>query len=334
MRLRGGIKKSAAAFSAALLSSAIAGCAYHTVLGSFDHTREVCEIHDRSDRCYYVVSPSTTEPNDPSALILMLHPALAPPGLTEWITGFAEEAVARGDVVIYPSGIGRSWNDGRGGRTTVAEWLDADDLGYISGAVKTVAADYPGRPLYIVGMSSGGMLAMRILCQSQESGFGGLEIAGAATVVSSLPGRLVQECEPQAYSDLLMIYGDDDWILPSSGGDIFFLDFLFGNILSRDETVEAFRKINGCEPDPITLRLNRNEDGSVRNQAFFDDCESQKFVEVMTLENAGHTWPGEPQWLAWLTWRGGVSDEVDATDYILDWMDASKARKQKKGVPE
>src|SRR5690606_10003446 len=108
------LKKSASAGSAvALLASALSGCAYHTVLGSFDHTREVCEIHDRSDRCYYVVSPSTTEPNDPSALILMLHPALAPAGTTEWFTGFAEEAIERGDVVIYPSGIGRSWNDGR-----------------------------------------------------------------------------------------------------------------------------------------------------------------------------------------------------------------------------
>lgn len=329
LRLQQFFLRSALLFTIWLQSS----CAYNTVLGSFEHTSVTCSVYDRSDRCYYLVVPDQSvspsqAPKPNTALILMLHPALAPPGTTEWLTGFAKQAVAQGHVVIYPEGLGRSWNDGRGGRTTIAEWLDVDDMAYLSGVVSDVAQQYPGRPLYLAGMSSGGMLAMRILCQAGENGFGGVDIAGAATVVSSLPGLLLESCKPQSQSDLLLVFGDDDWILPARGGSIFFVNLLFGSILSRDATVEAFREINGCEADPMTVTMNRNNDSSIRRQRFYQDCSSGRYLETMELEGAGHTWPGEPQWFAWLTWRGGVSDEVDGNDYILDWMETGLKRER------
>jgi poly(3-hydroxybutyrate) depolymerase len=309
------------------------GCATVTILGDFRHTSYHCSEFGDLERCFYLVTPDR-QPESPisrvshtlapqprsDTAILLLHPALATPGMFEWLTGFGKDAVYRGHTVVYPIGIGNSWNDGRGGRFTLSEWFGVDDFAWIRSVIRELQ-DHGITRLYLMGMSSGGMVAIRLFCDTRSLP-DGTRLAGLITVVSNMPGQVAGTCVPVEPAPVLSIFGARDYILRGDGGEVLFFAWAFGNTLSADTTINILRNALACSDQATHQRQDQNADGQARLRTRYTDCAGNATVERVTLEDAAHSWPGEPAWTSWLTWRGWVTDEMEGNRYILEWIKA------------
>lgn len=315
----------------AILMVLLGGCHSLSVLGDFQHTSHHCLDSQGIERCHYLVTPERQpEGQEPPArtlparhrkdeAIVFLHPALAPAEAFEWLSEFAATAVTVGYTVVYPYGTGFTWNDGRGGRTTLSEWIQSDDRAYLHQVLADLQAQGIRR-YWLAGMSSGGILSLGLYCQPD-----GLpaqpELAGVVTVVSNLPASAATPCEPIKRVPILMLSGSRDHILRKEGGAVLWMSPLFGRILSVEDSLDRLRQALNCEPPPSgpgELKQTREGDGA--HYRFYRQCESGGSLDHIYLKDGGHIWPGESGWTSWLTGRGPASDELDANLYILYWM--------------
>ena len=109
-------------------------------------------------RRYFAHVPRRLKRNP--ALVVALHAGAQTPEDFEWMTGWASLATREKFVVVYPEGIGRSWNAGNGalgeaGRTGV------DDVGFVDAVIRDACSRWKcnaGR-IYVSGFSNGSMLA-------------------------------------------------------------------------------------------------------------------------------------------------------------------------------
>jgi poly(3-hydroxybutyrate) depolymerase len=159
------------------------------------------------------------------ALVIVLHGVL---GNASRIEGGASEKglkmdeVARknGFIVAYLNGtpvtrrLGPDklgWNAG-GGCCGVPAENNVDDVGYITNAVKHLVDKFgidPSR-VYGIGHSNGAMMTMRLMCKAN--------IYAAAVSISGPLNLIVQNCPGARGKHILAIHGEDDQIVPITGG--------------------------------------------------------------------------------------------------------------------
>lgn len=280
--------------------------------GDFKNARYDCMEWQGVQRCYYVVPPQGA----PKRFILALHPAFTPVKLAEEMSGLAGKAVRRGDLVVYPEGVDRHWNDGRVARKTKTVRNGTDDVGFLNALMHRMQGEYGVAPEYtaVVGMSNGGMMAQRLACVSDR-----FRVAG--TVVANLPKGIEADCtaKPKA---MLMMFGNEDDIVPFGGGPI---DSKgkpnsWGEVLSAEETIAVFARHNKCSAEFYeTKQGDPAIDGTLVHAREYA-CGSTP-LRVLVLEGMGHTWPGESSRLmAWVTTRGAVSKQLSATDELLGFF--------------
>lgn len=146
------------------------------------------------------------------ALVVALHAGAQTPEGFEGMTGWSKIASREGFVVVYPKGIGRSWNAGNGalgeaGRTRVEDILFLDVL--ISDAKCRWEIDRDR--VFLSGFSNGAMLAHRIAAVGPHHIAG---IAGVSGGFARLPG-------PPWFVDapaVRMVHGIADDRVPFAGG--------------------------------------------------------------------------------------------------------------------
>lgn len=292
--------------AAIAIPSIIISCVTSSVLSNAAQSTHECAPFNGIERCHTIVR-ATSQPA--RAMVLALHPAYTSPQRVERLSGFAERASEQGFDVLYPEGIEQHWNDGRGaGKTrTVAE--NIDDVAYLTDLTQRYAKD---RPVLVMGMSNGGMMAMRMVCHST------IHFAAMATVVSNLPYTLPTNCKQHYRLPIWMLFGDDDGVVPPQGGAIYGSAKDWGKVESAADTLAFWQRRNGCNPanavkrdidrvtdDETSLEITRNKACNLTN---------------ITVIGGGHAWPGEPKWYAWIFGRGPVSDEMDTTTTLLEWM--------------
>ncbi len=273
-----------------------------------ENNRYRCEMYDGWQRCHYAIDAV----GEPKAVVIALHPAYTSPERVERLSGFAETASRQGFHVLYPEGVERHWNDGRGAGNTKTVAQKIDDVAYLTALAERYSQ---GRlPVFLIGMSNGGMMAMRMVLESPFS------FAGMASVVGNLPQPFLQ-ADLSNYRPLpvWLLFGGDDGIVPPEGGALFDRPDDWGVVASQQNTAAFFKRANGCQGEWTKTTRNRTDDDTslvIRNATA---CRAP--VTHITVRNGGHTWPGEPAWYAWLFRRGLVSEEMNATETILDWAE-------------
>lgn len=117
---------------------------------------------DGRARSYVLVRPGT--PTAASLPVLMvLHGHSVTPQQELARTAF--EGVTGPAVLVYPAGIGESWNAGH--CCAPAEQLGIDDVGFVADVLTRVLAAVPGADpsrVYLAGYSNGAKLALTIAC--------------------------------------------------------------------------------------------------------------------------------------------------------------------------
>jgi polyhydroxybutyrate depolymerase len=277
--------------------------------GSSSHTLVV----NGQARDFRLYQPANLPRSTAVPLVVMLHGALGTGSQAETSYGWNAEADREGFVVAYPGGVSRSWAVspdccGPPARDGV------DDVAFIQQLVSTVADQLPvdRTRIYATGISNGGMLAYRLACDTKL-------FAAIGPVAATQLGP----CPSPAPTSVIHIHGTADRTVPYDGGpgkrDN---DGTGRNPVKIDgpptpDLLGQWRTTGGCDAPVTTVS------GPVSTSAA--TCPGGRAVELVTVDDAGHQWPGaagpgpEAQRLLGLD---PPATALDATETIWRFFDA------------
>jgi polyhydroxybutyrate depolymerase len=255
-------------------------------------------------RTYELVLPSGV--SGPAPVVLVLHGGKGGARQLRRYTDMDKAASRVGAATVYPDGLDSFWNDGRIGRD--GGLLHAsEDVAFLDTLIARLVADKTVDPqhIYLAGVSNGGMMAIRMSCESKH------KIAGIAVIAAGYPVGL--KCQSNLPVQVMQFMGTDDPLAPFTGGPIKSRGDR-GAVKSAKQTFDYFLVRNRCngtrsrnlpDTDPgdgtrVTLKTGTNCEGA----------ETQQFV----IEDGGHSWPGAKPVLKWLL--GMTSQDISASDII------------------
>lgn len=279
------------------------------------------------ERTYAVHVPATPPPAGGFPLVLAFHGGGMEGQAMPRLTRFDAVADARGFIVVYPDGVDGHWNDGR---STIRN--PQDDVGFVATMIDRLRQRYridAGR-IYATGLSNGALFAERLGCDLAQ------QIAAIAPVAGTMPADMAGQCHPVRPVAVLQIGGTADPIMPFGGGAV--ADFggrgEGGRVLSFAETGSFWARSNGCANlgMPQALPVNAPLDRTRVTSAAYTSCPAGGAVQLLTVHDGGHTWPGGPQYARRLA-VGLASRQIDASATIADFFLAQPATGPATGRP-
>src|SRR5262245_39666506 len=217
---------------------------------------------------------------DPAPTIIVLHGATIGAEWTMRGSGFAEAAAAHGFAAVFPDGIYRVWNDGReAGRIS-----RIDDVGFLRGLVVWLVGHHVADParIYLAGISNGGMMTFRMLCEASEL------FAGAGTIIANMPAGVGEGCQPKKALAIVMLNGTADPLVPYGGGGVGFAGRR-GNVWSAERTAAFLAEVNGCGgPATRPLATDAPEEATRVVRLDWSSCSSGRSVTLYRIEGGGH----------------------------------------------
>ena len=258
------------------------------------------------ERSYLLYLPSSPGAGQPVPLLLVLHGAGGDGAGIASHTGLTVAANDRGYAVVYPDGIGRRWNDGRG--TNAGQ----DDVEFMSILLDSLGQELPVDPrrIYATGISNGAGLAYRLACDLPGT------LAAIAPVAGAPATAIEERCAATRPVSVISFQGTRDRLMPYEGGNV---SIRRGRVLSAQRSAALFAEVNGCVPPPaVTAEPDTVRDGTRVRRSVYGGCREDREVVLYTIEGGGHTWPGGPP-VGRLV--GRVSRDLDATRTMLDFFD-------------
>jgi polyhydroxybutyrate depolymerase len=268
-------------------------------------------------RTYVVHLPLAYTPERAYPLVLAFHGRRTTARWMARRTHLSSLADEHHFIVVYPDGYKGQWGDGRG--YTPSEREGVDDVAFIATLIELLRTQLPldVRRIYATGISNGGFFSFRLGCLLAD------KIAAIAPVAATLPANLTATPPTERPVPLLLIHGTKDRRVPANGGVL----RAGGQILSTTESAAFWARRNGCSDGaPITEHLEAHaNDGTWVQFTRYPGCEPQASVELYTIVNGGHTWPGGFPYLpAMIT--GKTSRNLDASTVIWDFFEAHPMR--------
>jgi polyhydroxybutyrate depolymerase len=198
-------------------------------------------------------------------------------------TGFLPLARQRQAVLVFPDGIGRSWNAG-GGCCGLAGRQRLPDVAFVASVLVDALAHLPvdSSRVYLVGYSNGGKLAYRLSC-AHPGLFAALATYGSAPLAACPAGT-----PPTPY---LIAAGERDPILPFNGAPR-----AHPPTPSIRVATGWLRAQDGCVGPPTEVST-----GQLVQQDWMH-CAGGTEVRSVVYTAAGHGWPSSPS-VAKLMWR-------------------------------
>jgi polyhydroxybutyrate depolymerase len=280
-------------------------------------------MHDNLKRTYKIFTPSTYNKSLQLPLVIALHGRGGNGESMVLVTrkGFNKLAETDGFIVVYPDGIEQNWNDGRMDQEANdrAHRENIDDIGFISGLIDLMISEYNADPkrIYITGISNGAIMSYRLACELSS------KITAIAPVDGNIPYMLFPECNPTNPVSVLAINNMNDPLVPYEGGNIYghFHRVNLGKVLSVEESVTFWAKMNQCTPVPVLTNEPDVDpkDGTRVIKKQFSNGAGGTEVILYSIEGGGHTWPGGFQYLPeWLI--GKTSRDIDANEIIWSFF--------------
>lgn len=265
----------------ALLLSLCAGMSAHATTGSLITA-------SGTTRSWLKFAPATLD-EKPSTVVFVLHGGGGSGKAVQRGFSFNKLADKHRFLVIYPNGLERHWNDGReGGSVKLFKGDKPNDVAFLVQLARHLIAIGKADPtqIYVVGVSNGGMMSQRLLCEASEV------FAAGASIIANLPTTL-SGCEPQSPRSFLLINGDADPLMPWLGGGVGFRHKR-GEVVSSMDSFIYWQQVNQCT-GPV-LRTNIPDqnvlDGSTAQSLVASGCSSTNQVEMIQIVDGGHTIPG------------------------------------------
>ena len=260
-------------------------------------------VVDARARTYTLLRPIGTPAGARLALVVLLHGGYGD-GAGAITQGNWEGAAARaGFMVVAPDGVGRAWN--AGGCCGTPQARGVDDVKFVRTLVGDLSRRYriDAARVYATGMSNGAMMSYRLACEAADV------FAGVAPVA----GTLFTTCRPSRPVSLLHIHGLADQNVPFEGG-------VGPKAAQRNPPsyppvrsgVLAWATTDGCGTSTTTTaRLVTTERWAT--------CRAPTAVELITIADGGHSWPGGQRLSVILD---PPSQALDATSVIWSFFAA------------
>lgn len=253
--------------------------------------------HDGLERSYRLFVPEGARADSNLALVVALHGGLGTGDQFAENSRFEDTAATEGFVVVFPSGVDRTWNAGAccGG----ARRKDVDDVGFLAALIEHLAATLPvnRERVFVTGHSNGAMMAFRFACERSEM------VAAAAPVAGSLE---IPVCAPETGVDLLAIHGDSDRNHPIEGGEG--TRSISGvSYVSMEESMRRWTAGFGCMGAPSTA-----SEGALTTTTW-SGCAGETTASLVVIAGADHPWPGGVMPARATALQGVPSQELDAT---------------------
>jgi polyhydroxybutyrate depolymerase len=199
-------------------------------------------------------------------LLIVLHGRFTTPQEEAQRDGLLPLA-SQGDAsLVYPAGIGNSWN--AGGCCGLAARQHVDDIGFLKALVAHLD---PGerRPAYLVGFSNGGRLAYTVACEDPGlvDGYAVVDAVSVRACPASHPVSLVQV---DGTADPLVAYQTGDRGVER---------------IPATTQVAEMRALDGCPVRAVTTRRGRLE------LATWDGCRGGTRLQFATYRDEPHEWP-------------------------------------------
>lgn len=263
-------------------------CPVMSDLGAGDH--ELSLQYGGVLRTVLVHVPPGYEGSSATPLVLNMHGFTSNPTQQIAFSGMNPVADAEGFLVAYPAGTDNSWNAGV--CCGIAASGDVDDVGFLREVVAELSTQLCVDPtrVYATGMSNGGYMSHRLGCEASDLFAAVAPVAGAIGIPS---------CEAERPLPVVAYHGTEDNLVPYESG--------------RDGAVE-WAVSNGCGPDPTETTMY----GKSRCERW-TDCADGVEVELCTLEDMGHCWPGGSEQLC-ISVIGPYSDDVDANAHMWSFL--------------
>jgi len=274
---------------------------------------------DGLNRTFMLYIPSSHDSNKQVPLLIALHggggSGLNMEKLTKY--GFNKLAEEYDFLVVYPDGIQKHWNDGRGLEAYYTQRENIDDVKFISNLIDYIADNYniDTKRVYVTGMSNGAFMSYRLACELTN------KIAAIAPVDAPLTVNLSSSCNPSGPMPILYIQGTADPIVPWNGGLLKFNDQILGEVISVNETVEFWRTHNNCSVmynKTVLPDKDPNDGTRVWTVQYMNPTTGVKVVFYGVL-HGGHTWPNGYQYLPEDT-IGKMTHDIDANTIIWNFL--------------
>jgi polyhydroxybutyrate depolymerase len=194
-----------------------------------------------------------------------------------------------GFIVVYPDGLERHWNDGRNdSKTPFFKKVTPDDVGFLRAIAGKLIANgrADARRIMVTGVSNGGMMTQRLMCQASDV------FSAGASIIAGLPAAL-RQCLPERQRSLLLINGDNDPLMPWNGGGVGFRG-VRGTVLSGPDTFAHWKSAYDCSgPVVSTPMKDRNKsDQSHPVLMISQNCAQGSKVHMVHIHGGGHNVPG------------------------------------------
>lgn len=215
-----------------------------------------------------------------------------------------EEIARSGPVMVYPDAFGGRWSDQAGPEAERDENFIHDLIGKL---VSNGISD--PHKIFIVGESLGGMMALRLVCDPDNS------FAGAAILISGLPTDLEKSCKPGRPLPILLISGTSDPLVPYHGGKSN-LPESKTDVLSAKATLGIFAKAADCS-ETFTTAAYPSKVPNEATRVFLEKLNGCKApVELIRVEGGGHHIPGRASGAPGSKASGAHNFDIDAAKLI------------------
>lgn len=262
------------------------------------------------ERHYDLVLPAKNQGLLP--LVILLHGGGGDPAAIAKGSKLADYAEQRGLAAAFSAGYDGHWNDGRQDFDSKAHELGIDDVAFLTELVRDLAAGGPidPRQVYLAGVSNGGMMALRILCERSDL------FAGFGVVAAGLPTAISEGCQVSHPAPLLVMNGTDDPIVPFDGGAVGLRkEKPRGIVLGVEEMLALFAANYGCAGRQEIFIEDTALGDEVTPLLFsYQGCAAP--IRFFRLEGGGHGWPGSGRQAPEL-FVSKVPETPDATAEIL-----------------
>lgn len=201
-------------------------------------------------RSYYL-SSANKRGFSVSPLLIVLHGGGGSARSAMSVTNLAEAGAQNGIDVIFPEGtdVGHPfrWNTGL---VTGSQIDQVNDVGFLDRLVQQYAPN--NRPVFVAGLSNGGMMALRQLCQGKS------RFSGAFIVAAGTSENILQSCTTSYKAPIAIINGRIDSVVPFNGGLVqrggkgSAQSLSYSSLVPNTELVEFWRTRNLCLNSPTT----------------------------------------------------------------------------------
>ena len=273
------------------------------------------------ERAFRLYVPPSHDRTRPAPLVIALHGGGGTGAAMERLTvgGLNRLAVRDGFVVVYPDGVDRHWNDGRGVAEYRSHRENIDDVGFVTALIDHLAQTQgiDRNRVYATGISNGGLFSQRLARELAP------RIAAIGVVAVSMSDKIALMRAPTRPISVLLMSGTEDPLVPWAGGDIGFpgSSRKVGKVLSVAKTVAAWAALNRCTPPPaVSWEPDRDpRDGTRVRREAHGPCSEGTEVVLYAVEGGGHTWPGGWQYLPERL-VGRTSRDIDANEVIWSFF--------------